>query len=92
MLESWVHFWQQHLGTGWQDYAIATLQWFFAASLIPAVRHPTDKPALTSSATTASLLVVMCFILSTLGLVNALFATAAVCVMWTVLAVQKYRM
>lgn len=89
-METWVHFWAEQLGTGWQDFAISILQWCFALSLIPAVRHPTDKPAFLSSIFTASLLLVMCFVLSTLGFVNSTLATFAVCGMWVTLAVQKH--
>ena len=76
----------------WQDWVIAIVQWVFALVLIPAIRHPLNKPPFSSSLLTAILLTVLSFVFYTLSLWNSTFSSLAVAAAWYVLAWQKFRM
>jgi len=76
----------------WQDWIIAACQWVFVIALIPAIRHATDKPPLSSSLLTALLLTVMSATFATLHLWNSTLSALAVAIAWYILAWQKWRL
>lgn len=74
----------------WQDIILSVGSWIFTIALIPSVLSK-DKPALSSSLTTGSVLAVYAVTYLTLSLWTAAASTVLVAGMWFTLAVQKYR-
>jgi hypothetical protein len=75
----------------WQDTVIAICQFLFVVSLIPSVRSK-DKPALATSLLSAVLVAIITATLFTLKLWLTTISAAMICVLWSVLAWQKYRL
>ena len=74
----------------WQDIILSVGSWIFAVALIPSVVSK-DKPALSSSLMTGSVLGVYAVTYVSLSLWVAAASTVLVAGMWFTLAVQKYR-
>ena len=72
----------------WQDIVLSVGSWIFTIALIPSVLSK-DKPALSSSLMTATVLTVYVAVYLTLSLWMAAASTALVAAMWYILAVQK---
>ena len=63
----------------------------FAIALYPTVKSK-DKPALSSSLITGTILLLFCFSYATLGLWLAFSSTLLTVIMWYVLALQKLKL
>jgi hypothetical protein len=74
----------------WQDWVLAVGSFIFAVALYPSIKSP-DKPALSTSASTAAVLGVFAVTYVTLSLWMAAFTVTLTGIMWTILAVQKYQ-
>lgn len=74
----------------WQDAVLSFGGLAFAAACIPTIRQA-EKPAVGTSAFTASLLLVQAATLASLGLWWACFGNLATATAWTVLLVQRIR-
>lgn len=74
----------------WQDIIFTTGSLIFAIALLPSILGP-DKPAVSSSVMTGSVLYVFSATYFSLGLVFAAFSVLSTAILWTILAVQKYR-
>ncbi len=74
----------------WQDIVISLGGVFFAVALTPSLIGE-DKPAFKTSIITASILIIMVFTYASLELWLSALMNAIMCVMWGILAVQKYR-
>lgn len=74
----------------WQDSVLAVAQLTFAPSMIPTLRGP-DKPALSTSVLNAVIVTVIATTQGTLGLWRAVATSSLIALIWTVLAVQKFR-
>ena len=75
----------------WQDYIIAACQWIFILALIPAIRHPSDKPPLSSSLLTGLLLAVLAATFFTLELWNGTLSCLALAATWFFLGYQRWK-
>ena len=75
----------------WQDIVFTIGAWIFAILLIPSIRSQ-DKPALTSSFFTATLLSIYVFVYASLYFWGAMISTAVLALAWWILAYQKWRM
>ena len=73
----------------WQDYVIAIGQIFFVFALIPSIRS-SNKPALITSVTYASIITVIATSLLTLGLWFSAATGYMGAIAWAILALQKY--
>jgi len=73
----------------WQDIVLSVGSWIFTIALIPSVLSK-DKPALSSSVMTASVLTIYVVVYITLSLSMSAASTALVAAMWYTLAIQKY--
>ncbi len=74
----------------WQDIILTIGNLLLAASLIPSVTG-SDKPALSTSLLTGSILLTFAVVYTTLSLWASVFAISLNIALWLVLAVQKYR-
>lgn len=74
----------------WQDYVFALGSLVFVVALIPSIRS-VDKPALTSSLLTGSILLVFALTYVTMDLWYACATTLATSACWFTLAWQKAR-
>ena len=74
----------------WQDIVLSVAQVIFAGALLPSV-FGKDKPALTTSLVTGSLLIVLVFTFYTLELWFSAGSTAFLSAVWFVLALQKFK-
>lgn len=74
----------------WQDSIFSIGSLIFAVALIPSILSK-DKPAIMTSFTTGSVLLVFSMAYFTLGLWVATFINGIVGAMWLYLAWQKYR-
>jgi hypothetical protein len=72
----------------WQDIVIAVGSLVFAIALLPSVLGK-DKPALSTSIMTGTVLVVFMLVYATLDLWYATFTTFLAAALWITLAVQK---
>jgi hypothetical protein len=75
----------------WQDWVMMVGSFIFALALIPSVRGK-DKPAVSSSIITGTVLLVFTLCYATLGLWLSFGSTFLTVIMWYVLAIQKLRM
>ncbi|MDO8623750.1 MAG: hypothetical protein Q7R54_00100 [bacterium] len=75
----------------WQDIILSVGSWIFTIALIPSVLSK-DKPALSSSLMTGSVLGVYAVTYVTLSLWAAAASTVLVAAMWYTLAIQKVRL
>ncbi|MDO8620333.1 MAG: hypothetical protein Q7R64_03230 [bacterium] len=73
----------------WQDIVFSVGQWIFIIALIPSLLSK-EKPALSTSLMTGTVLAVFAFTYSTLSLWTASVSTVLSAGTWFVLAVQKY--
>jgi len=73
----------------WQDTVMMVVGFGFAIALYPSVKGK-DKPALSSSLITGTLLLIICVCYATLGLWLAFSSTMLTVIMWFTLAIQKY--
>ena len=78
------------LSMTWQDIIFSIGQWVFIIALIPSVVSK-DKPALSSSLMTGSVLAVFAFTYFTLSLWMSGASTILVAAIWFILAIQKCR-
>lgn len=74
----------------WQDYVITFGTILFIVALIPSVLSK-DKPALSTSILTGSVLGTFVIVYFSLGLTFAAFTNAMTSFLWFVLAFQKYQ-
>lgn len=74
----------------WQDIVLSIGQYIFVLALLPSV-FGTDKPALSSSLLTGTVLGIFSAVYATLGLWNSTLASAIVSATWFLLAWQQYR-
>lgn len=74
----------------WQDIILSVGQYIFVIALLPSV-FGKDKPALSSSLLTGSILAVFSVVYATLGLWSSTIASVVVAVTWFILAWQQYR-
>ncbi len=74
----------------WQDIVFSIGQWIFIIALIPLI-FSKDKPALSSSLMTGTVLAVFAFTYSTLSLWTASASTVLSAGAWFILATQKIR-
>lgn len=74
----------------WQDIILTVGNYIFAIALLPSVFGP-DKPALSSSLMTGTVLAIFGVVYLSLGLVSSTFSVALTSVIWFVLAYQKWR-
>lgn len=75
----------------WQDIVIAVCQICFLPAMIPTIKGK-NKPAFSTSALNAMLVLIITGCLFSLHLWFASATAAPVAVIWVVLAVQKYNM
>ena len=74
----------------WQDIVLSVGQYIFVIALLPSV-FGKDKPALSSSLLTGTVLGVFTVVYATLGLWNSTIASTLVTATWFLLAWQQYR-
>jgi len=74
----------------WQDIIFSIGSWIFAIALIPSILSK-DKPALSSSLLTASLLTVYVPTYASLGLTVSAISGGSVALAWWILAYQKWQ-
>lgn len=73
----------------WQDIIFSIGSWIFIIALIPTVLSK-DKPPLSTSLITGSVLAVFVFAYATLDLWMATFSTAGISITWFIIAIQRY--
>ncbi|TSD05305.1 MAG: hypothetical protein Greene07147_626 [Parcubacteria group bacterium Greene0714_7] len=74
----------------WQDIVLSIGQYIFVIALLPSV-FGKDKPALSSSLLTGTVLGVFSVVYATLGLWSSTVASILVTATWLLLAWQQYR-
>jgi hypothetical protein len=74
----------------WQDIILTVGNLLMAASLIPSVVS-SDKPALSTSLLSGSILFTFAIVFATLSLWITAFAVSLNVILWFVLALQKYQ-
>lgn len=74
----------------WQDIVLSVGQYIFVIALLPSV-FGKDKPALSSSLLTGTVLGVFTAVYATLGLWSSTIASTLVTATWFLLAWQQYR-
>ena len=74
----------------WQDIVLSVGQYIFVIALLPSVLGK-DKPALSSSLLTGTVLGVFTVVYATLGLWSSTIASTLVTATWFLLAWQQYR-
>jgi len=72
----------------WQDIVLAIGSLILAVALVPSVLS-TDKPAVWTSVTTGTVLVVFAITYGSLSLWYAVLTTSLAAILWIVLMVQK---
>jgi hypothetical protein len=75
----------------WQDLVYSIGQWVFIVALLPSV-FSKNKPAFVSSLTTGTVLLVYVFTMASLNLWVSSASTSITCLVWYILAFQKYRL
>lgn len=75
----------------WQDFVIAGVQIIFAISLVPTVLHADHKPTVATSIFTAGGLYTLSLVYVSLALWFAACMSAVIGALWTILAIQRYR-
>lgn len=75
----------------WQDIVISVGQYIFVIALIPSITGK-DKPALSTSLLTASIIGVIAITYATLNLWGSFFSAMILATAWAILAWQKYSM
>ena len=75
----------------WQDIVFSIGSWIFAIALVPSILSKTDKPALSSSLLTASLLTLYVPTYASLGLTVSAISGGIIALAWWILAYQKWR-
>ncbi|MBI2327675.1 hypothetical protein HYU92_05155 [Candidatus Curtissbacteria bacterium] len=74
----------------WQDWVFSIGNWIFIFALIPRIRRK-DKPQLSTSVITGTVLAVFAVTFLTLELWISTFSTVLASGCWFILAYQKYR-
>jgi hypothetical protein len=74
----------------WQDMVISVGQWIMIAALLPTM-FGKDKPALSSSLMTATLIAAFGVAYGTLALWSSAASSTALTIAWLVLAYQQWR-
>lgn len=74
----------------WQDIILTIGQYILVIALLPSV-FGKDKPALSSSLLTGTIVVIFTGVYATLGLVSSAVASSAIALTWFILAWQQYR-
>lgn len=74
----------------WQDTAFFIGTWIFIISLIPMLRSK-EKPPLKTSIPTSLTVYAFVYVHATLGLWLTAFVTFLIAIVWTILAIQKYK-
>ena len=74
----------------WQDIVLTIGSWIFIIALIPTLRDR-EKPQLSTSVVTGTVLLVYAFVYATLGLWISVVSTSALAIAWLVLALQKMK-
>lgn len=74
----------------WQDAVLTIGSLIFAIALLPSVLGK-DKPAFSTSITTAVVLAIFAFVYTTLSLWFSAATVLLTSLMWSVLAIQKLR-
>jgi hypothetical protein len=76
----------------WQDIIVLSIgSWIFIAALIPSLTSK-DKPPVSSSITTGSVLLVYAVVYITLDLWLSVVSTAIMALVWLTIGWQKYKM
>ncbi len=75
----------------WQEYVFFIGQMVFNISLIPSILSK-DKPALTTSLITATVIFIYVFIYGSLSLWLTGISVGSTGVLWAILAYQKYKL
>lgn len=75
----------------WQDIVLTAGSWVFTIALLPSILGK-DKPPLTTSLLTGSILAIYTFTYATLSFWLTTASTGVLCIAWFILAFQKYRM
>jgi len=78
--------------TTWQDWVVTVVQFWFTVALIPTLRHPTNKPTLSTSLQNGVLLFVLSATLATLHLTIGSIACAINAICWCILAYQRHKL
>ncbi len=76
--------------TQWQDIVIGAGQWILGIALLPTIRA-NDKPALSTSILTGSILLIFSATFFTLSMWNSALSAVVVSILWFILAIQKHR-
>ena len=76
----------------WQDIVFSIGSWIFAIALVPSILSKTDKPALSSSLLTASLLTLYVPTYASLHLVVSAISGGVIATAWWSLAYQKWKL
>ncbi len=74
----------------WQDIVIFVGQWIFVIAIIPTILGR-EKPALSTSIVTGTVLVIFALTYATLDLLLSAVASSIISAAWFILAVQKHR-
>ena len=74
----------------WQDIVLSIGAWLFIIALIPSIKGK-DKPPVSTSILTGSVLAVFALTYATLELWLSVLSTGVLSLAWFLLAVQKYR-
>lgn len=89
----WVRFLPRAQYNGrmeWQDIVLSVGGYIFILALLPSILGD-DKPALSSSLMTGSILGVFAAVYASLGLTSSAISTALLALAWLFLAWQKWR-
>lgn len=76
----------------WQDWALSSVQFMLALSLLPTLFHRTQKPTLSSAIMTATCLYAMAAVYFTLAFWFSMTMAATLAAQWTILGIQRYRL
>jgi hypothetical protein len=76
----------------WQDYVMTAGQWIFTVALVPTIRHPRNKPPVSTSLLTIVLLLVYVGTYASLHLLISSLSTLALALAWGIIAVQRFRL
>ncbi|MEX2027914.1 MAG: hypothetical protein WD988_00250 [Candidatus Curtissbacteria bacterium] len=74
----------------WQDWVLSIGAFVLFISLFPTILGK-DKPALSTSVMTATIIAIFSYVMFSLSLFIAAFANTLISASWALLAYQKYR-
>lgn len=75
----------------WQDWILTLGTLVLIVALFPSILGK-DKPAISTSLMTGTILLIFAFVYFTLSLWFTAFTTTIACILWAILAFQKYKM